>query len=562
MIPKINGQATENQDIFVFPKQFYSGNKSYTKIFIQRMAGLGFSHNSMRPTISFKRCELGNQEYVLEIRHNGIVIQAKDDGGFYFGLITLFQMIAGTNGHLRCGKYQDRPRFQYRGVMLDVCRHFFSIQEVKKIIDQMSLLKLNKFHWHLSDDQGYRIESKLFPQLNTISSYRQLDEYDPLVERGVCRAGDKYGGYYTQEEIKEVIAYAEERFIEVIPEIELPGHSTAILSAFNDLTCNGEKLRVASTFGIHERIFCAGNGKVYEFVSKLLDEVCALFDSDYVHIGGDETSKNEWKRCSKCNAVMKKQGYSDYEQLQCFFTNKVIDHLKSLGKTPIVWNESAIDSCLDESAIIQYWMEMSPGESYVAKELPKGRKFILSNQGQFYCDYSYAETPLRATLNYEPQVKGNAVPDKNVLGIEAPMWTEWTPDNIDIEKMLYPRMLTVAECGWTEQRDTEDFLKRAKSYLDIPTLNILSPMPWSDANISGDEALRIIAQKILELSGRHGKMAKKQGKTAQAVVHDDAPKTDEQTMVWLYMKAKMEAAYSDEDIKKVLRLISEMRKEA
>lgn len=451
------------------------------------------------------------------------------------------------------------PRFSYRGVMLDCCRHFFPIDDIKKLIAQMSILKLNYFHWHLSNDQGFRLESKRFPKLNEVSSWRRLDDGDPWAESGEKKAGERYGGYYTQSEIKEIVAFAKERGVEVVPEIELPGHTTAILASFPELSCAGTPLEVASTFGIHDRILCAGEENVYQFLFELLDEITPLFPCNYFHIGGDEAPKTEWKKCPKCGAVMQKYGYKNYECLQQHFVNRVIGYLRQKGKTTIVWNESAIEDELDESAVIQYWMEMGGGESYLPKEFNKGRKFIFSNQCQFYCDYSYAETPLRATLQFEPNVKGIPVPAENVLGIEAPMWTEWTGAFLDCEKMLYPRLLAVAECGWARKRNTEEFLSRAKEFLKEPTRNVLVPMPWEDATVTGDKALKEIAENMLKLSEKHGKMAAKSGKRAEAVVPENAPKVDPQMAVYEYMKAKMESAYTEEEIKKVLRLLSKMR---
>ena len=454
---------------------------------------------------------------------------------------------------------QASPRYLWRGMMLDCCRHFFGVEEIKKLISQLSLLKMNVFHWHLSNDQGFRIESRRFPRLNEVASFRKLDELDPLVTSGERRAGETYGGFYTQEEIKEVVAFAKERGVEVVPELELPGHTTAILAAYPEYSCSKEPAEVASTFGIHSRILCAGEERVYPFLFELLDEISALFPSRYFHIGGDEAPKSEWKNCRKCRALMEREGLKNCEQLQVYFTNRIIAHLKTLGKTAIVWNESVIEDGLDESAVVQYWMEMAPGQSYCEKELKKGRKFIFSYQNAFYCDYSYAETPLRATLGFKPSFKGIPVPPENVLGIEAPLWTEWLTRNEEIEHMLWPRLLAVAQNAWGGKCDEESFLREVKAYLASPD-SLLSPMPWEEATIGGDEALRAIARNMLSLSARHAAMAQKQGKReAAAVLPEDAPKEDPAVAVYRYMKAKMELAYSEEDVRKVLRYLGEAR---
>ena len=452
---------------------------------------------------------------------------------------------------------ENTPRFPYRGFMLDTVRHFSAIEDILRILDQMGKLKLNVFHWHLSNDQGYRLESRKFPKLNEIASWRSLDELDPLVEQGLCRAGERYGGFYTFEQVQQVVAYAAQRGIQVIPEIEMPGHAAAILAAYPELSCDGKEASVAATFGIHDRIFCAGKERVYDFLAVLLDEVCNLFPSPYVHIGGDETPKDAWRQCPHCRGLMEKNGYASYERLQSHFTNRIIAHLKKKGKTAIVWNESAFDGTLDPDAVVQYWMEMAPGESYMPKEFPKGRKVILSNQNLFYCDYSYAETPLRAMLLYEPNVKGIPVPEENVLGVEATLWTEWLPTAAQRERMLFPRLLAFAECAWTKERNTEDFLRRAKDYEFPPELVV---MPFDQAEPEKDAALRQIAANMLALSARHGRMAAKEGRSVRANVHDDAPKVDPQIQVFLYMKEKMLPAYTEDDVKKVLFYLSQMRK--
>lgn len=453
---------------------------------------------------------------------------------------------------------ENIPRFSYRGFMLDTVRHFSTVEEILRILDQMAVLKLNVFHWHLANDQGYRLESRRFPNLNKVASFRHLDALDPLVEQGICQAGEWYGGFYTFEQVRQVIAYAAARGITVVPEIEMPGHASAILAAYPELSCDGRKTAVPATFGIHDRVFCAGNEEVYHFLEALLDEVCEQFDSPWIHIGGDETPKDTWHCCPKCQQTMRRNRFESYERLQSYFTNRIISHLKTRGKTAIVWNESAYDGMLDPDAIVQYWMEMASGESYMPKEFAKGRKVIFSNQNPFYCDYSYADTPLRATLQYEPQIKGIPVPIENVLGIEATLWTEWLPTAENREKMIWPRLLAFAECAWTKERDTEDFLNRAKQYLQSDA-SFLTAMPWDRADPQGDEALRQIAQNMLTLSVRHARMAAREGRTVRANVHEDREAVDPQVQVFEYMKEKMLPAYTEEDVKKVLYYLSQMR---
>lgn len=555
LIPAYNGEANYKEGVFILPKLVIMDENFpiVNKVFAKRLARLTDYKVTQgnEPVIIYKKEMLGEEGYQLDIREDKVVIYAEGEQGYSNGLVSLYQLLAKGNGKISTCTIKDSPKYEKRGIMLDVCRHFFPAEEIKLILEQCALLKLNHFHWNLSNDQGFRIESKVFPQLNKISSYRKLADKDPVVLEGLANPDDTYGGYYSQEEIKDIINFASERQIEIIPEINLPGHSTAILAAFPELSCSGEKLEVANTFGIHSRIFCAGKEEGYQFLYHLLDELCELFPSEYIHIGGDEAPKSEWKTCKACNRIMKEEGFTNYEQLQAYFTQKLILHLKEKKKIPIVWNEAAASGELNDSAVIQYWIEMAPGESYVVPEIEKGRKFILSSMNHFYCDYSYAEIPLKATLLYEPEVKGTPLPDENVLGIEAPMWTEWTPTNESIERMIYPRMLAVAECAWTKDRDYESFKERLEKYIEVEALNLLKGMPLEEATIHGQDALDMIVTNMLELSARYGRMETEGGGKAEAVIPDGAEEIDPLEMAKDFIYNKMKAAYGEEEIAQV-----------
>lgn len=564
LIPAINGEFTFREGTFILPSLVTVGAEfpATNKVFAERLERLKNYRieAGKEPVIVFKKESLGYEAYRIEITPEKVTVYADGEAGYSNALVSLYQLLANGKGIINCCCFSDTPKYKKRGLMLDVCRHFFPADEVKKILEQCALLKLNHFHWHLSEDQGFRIESRKFPQLNKISSYRELAEKDPAVPDGIGKAGKPYGGYYTQEEIKEIIAFAAVRQIEIIPEIDLPGHTTAILAAYPEYSCRGEALKVANTFGVFERIFCSGKEESYTFLYELLDEICGLFPSEFIHIGGDEVPKTEWRTCEKCNRVMKEQNFTSYEQLQAYFTGKIISHLKGKGKTPIVWNESAASGELDHNAVIQYWMEMAPGPSYVVPELTKGRKFILSSMNQLYCSSSYAELPLKATLLYEPELKGTPVPDKNVLGIEAAMWTEWTPSDESIEKMLYPRLHAVAESAWTRVRDYDSFIKRLMEYLKVEDLNLLKGMPWEEATIHGPAAIDMIVENMLEMGARYGSMEKEGGGKAEAVIPDGAEKPNPVDMLKGFIYDKMKAAYSEEEIVQVQdRLLNKMK---
>lgn len=478
LIPKINGEYVQQEGFFILPAVLTVPVcfPDTVQLFGERLKNIGayqIQLCEMSPCLSY--CEERNfakEAYAVSITEDMITVKASGEHGFSNALVSLYQLLAKGNGKISCGSFFDEPRYEYRGFMLDCCRHFFPLEDVKRILEYVSLLKFNKFHWHLSEDQGFRIESKRFEELNTISSYRSLCEEDPMVTEGFSEAGKRYGGYYTQEEIADLIAYAAKRQIEVFPEIDLPGHSVATLAAFPQLSCSGKSADVENRFGIFERIFCAGKEETFTFLEDLLDEVCALFPSPYFHIGGDEVPKKAWMNCPDCNRVMKEQGFTDYEQLQAYFTKRMIQILEKNHKIPIVWNEAAASGDLDKRAILQYWYEDEEA-TYTLDEITKERKFILSNVQSFYCDYAYEHVTLQNTLLYEPQAKGKAIPQKNILGVEAPVWTEQIPTAAKMEKLINPRLLAAAENAWTQEREYDEFMVRMQQYQNCKILNYL-----------------------------------------------------------------------------------------
>lgn len=481
IIPKINGKSIVSEGQFVLPKMLLVQPifPDVYRVFSERLAKIGDYELVVDPLYAqllyVKDETLSKEAYQLKIEQDRIRVTASGEHGFSNALVSLYQMLAEGKGTVDCEELTDEPKYERRGFMLDCCRHFFPVDVIKKLLEQCALLKINHFHWHLSEDQGYRIESKRFPKLNEISSYRKLAETDPLVKRGLAKVGDTYGGYYTQEEIKDILAFCKERMMDVFPEIDLPGHSVAALAAYPEYSCSGEPGEVEGHFGIFERIYCAGKEETYTFLNELIDEVSSLFPSPYFHLGGDEVPKGAWKKCPDCNRVMKEQGFTDYEELQAYFTERLIRHLREIGKTPIVWNEASASGKLDESAILQYWYE-GDGENYTVDEIRKGRKFILSNVKSFYCDYSYEAVPVISSLMYEPQIQGQPIPAENIWGVEAPMWCEEIAFGEEIEKMINPRILAVAENGWTRERDFEEFSVRLKAYQDCKALNFLKQL--------------------------------------------------------------------------------------
>lgn len=558
LIPEINGIYNQKEGEYRLPKRISAGEyfPVFDAVFISRAvkAGLCEEGKTGAHPAEFVYEEADPEGYRLEIDVNKVTVYTGTESGYSNALVSLYILLLQGGGKTPCCTISDRPRFAYRGFMLDVCRHFYGAEEVKKILEQCALLKLNKFHWHLSNDQGFRLESKKFPILNEVSSFRTLSEQDILVQSGKKHPGDRYGGYYTKEEIRSVLSFAKERNIEVVPEIEMPGHSMAILAAYPELSCDGNPVDVAADYGIHDTVFCAGKENVYEFLKQLLDEVISLFPSEYIHLGGDEVPKAKWSRCSACAEKMKTQGCGDCEQLQGYFINRVIKDLD--GKTPIVWNESLAGGNLEARAIVQYWFEMTPNKK-VSEEVLKGsRKFILSSMNHFYCDYSYAEVPMIATLQYEPEISGDPLSEERVLGIEAPLWTEWIADCETLEKMIWPRLAAVAECAWTKGKNYKDFLSRLKKLTAIPFFNQLRGETMENATVCGQKALDTIVCRMKELSQKLGRLSQKKGgenySPEQQMVAVAAVKT--------FIYNKMKDAYTEKEIsyvqKKLIDILS------
>lgn len=495
VIPKVNGYRKTQGHLILPPLLTVStgGSIRPVNLFAERMRRVeGYEEFEVKMAENgILRLNLDinmeKETYVLNIQPDKICLTAGGEHGFSNGMVTLFWMCAEGKGKLECCRIEDEPRYGYRGFMLDVCRHFFTADEVKKVIEQMALLKLTSFHWHLSDDQGYRIESRKFPELNRKGSYRRETYGD----------GIPHGGFYTWEEIREIVSYAEERFIEVIPEIDLPGHTMAITASYPQYSCSGHPAEVATTFGIHNRILCAGKEEVYSFLEELLEEVCELFPTQYFHIGGDEAPKEEWKKCPDCRRVMLEQGYTDYEQLQAFFTGRLVKILKKRDKRVIGWNEAVYSGELDSVCITQFWQDTEEGEGLTFAEVEKGRQFICSNQQNFYFDYPYATFPMKGTFGYEPNIGGRRVPDESVLGVEAALWAESVRDAGRLEYMAFPRMAALAENAWSKSRgDFEEFRGRLPVYQQLLGRYGILYASLEEALISGEAAVRATVENM------------------------------------------------------------------
>jgi|LSQX01.2.fsa_nt_gb hexosaminidase len=411
------------------------------------------------------------EEYDIEISTKQITVKSATDEGYYRAMTTL-RMLMDYNKEIRVCHIHDKPRFSYRAFMIDSARHMQSIEEIKKMINAAAQFKFNVFHWHLCDDQGYRIESTSLPELNIIGSYRKNDRF------GKIRSDLRYGGYYTKDEIRDIVAYAKERYIEVVPEIDMPGHTTAIISTFPNVSCEGKKIDVRCTGGIFPEILCAGNDETFELIYKILDEVIELFPGDYVHIGGDEAPKIKWKNCEKCQKRMKDHQLKNEEELQGWFMNKVADYLSSKGKKTISWNESLKSGILSSDIIVQQWLK---GEKAVTKHVNNGGSAIFSDFGHVYLDYPHSFTPLDKVYSYKPVFK-IIHSEENILGIDSPLWTEFITDDNRLEYLAYPRLCAVSEIAWSDEksRNYDDFLKRLDAVMPIFEKLNINVAPKSD----------------------------------------------------------------------------------
>lgn len=424
---------------------------------------------------------LPSEGYVFQVTNKKIKISAQDDPGIFYGIQTLRQLLppsieAGVKslaGHkIHAVDIKDFPRFGWRGMHLDVSRHFFPVEFVKQYIDMIALHKMNVFHWHLTDDNGWRLEIKRYPKLTEICAWRVDREDEGWREWSPIKAGEAstYGGFYTQAEVRDVVNYAAARQITVIPEIEMPGHSSEIFAAYPELSCKGDTLPVRpGSYWPNEDILCAGNDSVFIFLENILDEVVELFPAKYIHIGGDEARKTNWKTCEKCQQRIASEGLANEDELQSWFIHKMERYILSKGKNIIGWDE-ILEGGLAPSATVMSWR----GETGGIAAAKAGHDVIMTPTSHVYFDYYQGDektepkaiggfVPLEKVYNYEPIPEAlNAEEAKFVLGSQANLWTEFIKTTSHAEYMVLPRMSALSEVLWSsrDQRNWSDFQKR------------------------------------------------------------------------------------------------------
>ncbi len=428
--------------------------------------------------------KLGKEGYELLAHEDRIELRAENGAGLFWAVQTLFQLMpeqiyAGKKSSLRewtvPGAYiKDEPRFKWRGMHLDVGRHMFPVAFIKKYIDYLAMHKFNTFHWHLTEDQGWRIEIKKYPKLTTIGAYR-----DSTIVGHAGRSnkydGKRYGGFYTQDEVREIVKYAADRYITVVPEIEMPGHSVAALTAYPELSCTGGPFHVRTTWGISKDIYCAGNDSVFTFLENVLTEVMDMFPSKVIHIGGDEAPKDRWEKCPKCQKRIKDEGLKDEHELQSYFITRIEKFLNSKGRHIIGWDE-ILEGGLAPNAAVMSWRGIEGGIAAARQN----HDVVMTPTDYCYFDY-YQEDPqneplaIGGLLSTEKVYSYEPVPHeldeeqaKHILGAQGNVWTEYICTPRDVEYMTLPRMTALCEVVWTKKdlKNYDDFsLRLGKQYL-------------------------------------------------------------------------------------------------
>ena len=502
VIPQVQNLSVKDGDVYVFDssrKLVYDNQDSRRslELFAQDLEELV----GIRPSVAEGTSDdakgnvyftLGLQDgrkeaYSINVSSDGILVRAVAPEGIYRATRTLLKSVGTektSSVEFPSAEVSDWPRFGYRGLMLDVSRHFSDVEMVKRTIDMLALHQLNIFHWHLTDDQGWRIEIKSHPELTEVGAWRD----DTVVGRYLGGTdyptdGKRHGGFYTQEQIREIVAYAKERYIEIIPEIDLPGHTSAVLAAYPQLGCEDKEYKVANRWGVIRDVLCAGNPASLDLFKDIMDEVCALFPGKYIHLGGDECVKDRWKACPKCQRKIRELGlkdvgrYSKEDYLQSWFMGEVASYVQSKGKRVIGWDEILEGVPMDDSVIMS-WRGTEGGITAARM----GHDVVMTPTSDMYFDQSQTlasqleEIPVGGFINvmkvysYEP-LPASLTPEqqKHILGCQANVWCEYMPEERIRQYQILPRLAALSEVQWTmpERKNYKDFLKRLPKMLSI-----------------------------------------------------------------------------------------------
>jgi len=431
--------------------------------------------------IFFMNAGLASENYAIHVEPSRVVIEYGDGAGAFYGVQSLLQMLPpsifadskqrGVKWTLPGCEIEDGPRFPYRGMHLDCCLHYFDIAFLKRYVDLMAMHKINRFHWHLTEDQGWRLEIKKYPLLTEKGQWRKETVVGSL-KSGVYD-GKKYGGYYTQEQVRDLVKYAAERYVTIIPEIEMPGHALAAIACYPELSCGLEDhYETATKWGVFKQVYCPKD-TTFKFLENVMDEVFELFPSKLVHIGGDECPKDSWKKCPHCQALMKQLGLKDEFELQSYFIQRMEKYINSKGHEIIGWDE-ILQGGLAPNAKVMSWL----GEEGGIKAAQQHHEVVMAPYPKYYLDYWQADpdceplamggpTTLRTMYEYDP-MPSVLTPEEQryIIGVEGCVWTEYIPTPARVEYMAYPRMCAIAEGGWSmAPKDWDGFTRRLEEHL-------------------------------------------------------------------------------------------------
>lgn len=461
-------------------------NARFLQDYVQKNTGLKLllSTNAAKPAansvvLALDSSVKGSEAYTISVDRRNVILKASSPAGIFYGLQTLRKSLPVaqvSQVELPAAVISDAPRFEYRGMMLDCSRHFFPVEFVKEYIDLIAMHNMNRFHWHLTDDQGWRLEIKKYPLLTLKGSVRTKTT---IGHNSQIYDNTPYGGYYTQEQAREIVEYARERYITVIPEIDMPGHQKAALACYPDLGCTGGPYEVGQNWGVYLDILCLGNEKTYQFCEDVLTELMDIFPSELIHIGGDEAPKERTVECPKCKELMAREGLNK-TNVQGYFTNRIEKFINSKGRRIMGWDE-ILEGDINKSATIHCWR----GTEHGIKAAQQGHDVIMSPTSYCYFDY-YQADPRKSDepqgiggyLPMEKVYEMNAVPDdispenrKHIIGVQGNLWTEYVAVPSHVEYMVLPRMAALSEEQWCNKKGTfEAFVPRVTRLTSLYSL--------------------------------------------------------------------------------------------
>lgn len=492
IIPRPSFSKETEEKIWFSKKTIISGVFSQVTTLFENLIPESKDADQNNLTFIFDE-DIIEEGYKILYSNGDINVFCSSESGALYAFMTLVQLAAG-NDYFNAVIIDDAPKYSWRGFMLDCSRHFWTVEKIKKILDYMASIKMNVFHWHLADDQGWRIEIKKYPLLTEKGSIRKGTQFS-VVHRyyeGYTYDKGEYGRglFYTQDDAREIVAYAAERNIMVIPEIDVPGHATAAIACYPEISCSGKPVEVEPHFGIFKNNLCCAKDAAYKFIKTVIDELCEIFPAPYFHIGGDEVESEAWDNCPDCQALMKKEGLEDHVALHGYFNNILIEHLRKHGKRVIGWNDM-LNPNLDKTSIGQLWTFERGLKESLDWVNHQGGDVIISSQVYLYADYPYSRLSLPATYNFNATFLG-IEREEGILGYEMPLWTEYVEDELKFGFHTHVRFLALSELCWTNPkiRNYENFEQRVekmRSYFEAKGMIIPPRKIYNGYSFDGAE---------------------------------------------------------------------------